>query len=352
MVHTLVFLQTVPYPTGFFICDLCREKGSGAVFHCSACHFDLHPSCIATGEQISHFSHFKHPLHIETLASNKTHTCDVCGDPAFPTVYHCDECDFDMHPHCSRAPRLIQHSCHKHILQLISKVDAYSGSCWCDGCGKEATNHVYHCSTCDFDLHISCAMLPCNPFHTKHPEHRLKLFNRADTRLRKASCAECGKDASKWAYGCEACGFYLHVGCANVPGHEVAPPPTSALGDSTSIATSSDIEAVVKMMDRLLVSSSESVTSSEGTAARKVMKMLEQQQQGVPVSLSSMASRLTRDAGDRNTCPTCLEDYESEKQRRDLRCGHHFHTGCILRWLDSSNRCPVCRQQVMFVDGS
>lgn len=306
MVHTLVFLQTVPYPTGFFICDLCREKGSGAVFHCSACHFDLHPSCIATGEQISHFSHFKHPLHIETLASNKTHTCDVCGDPAFPTVYHCDECDFDMHPHCARAPRLIQHSCHKHILQLISKVDAYSGSCWCDGCGKEATNHVYHCSTCDFDLHISCAMLPCNPFHTKHPDHRLKLFYRADTRLRKASCAECGKDASKWAYGCEACGFYLHVGCANVPGHEVAP-PASALGDSTSIATSSDIEAVVKMMDRLLVSSSESVTSSEGTAARKVMKMLEQQQLGVPVSLSPTASRLTRDAGDRNTCPTCLE---------------------------------------------
>lgn len=141
------------------------------------------------------------------------------------------------------------------------------------------------------------------------------------------------------------------MGCANVPGHEVAP-TASALGDSTSIATSSDIEAVVKMMDRLLVSSSESVTSSEGTAARKVMKMLEQQQLGVPVSLSPTASRLTRDAGDRNTCPTCLEDYESEKQRRDLRCGHHFHTGCILRWLDSSNRCPVCRQQVMFLDGS
>lgn len=151
-------------------------------------------------------------------------------------------------------------------------------------------------------------------------------------------------------YGCEACGFYMHVGCGNLPGHEVAP-LSSALGDSPSSASSSDIEAVVKVMDRLLISSSDTVSSSEGRAVRRVMKMLEQQQQVVPVSLSSAASRVSRDGGDRSACPTCLEEYESEKQRRNLRCGHHFHTSCILRWMDSSNRCPVCRQQVIFIDG-
>ncbi|KAH7366281.1 hypothetical protein KP509_18G071100 [Ceratopteris richardii] len=347
MVHTLVLLESVPYPTGFFICDLCREKGSGSVFHCSACHFDLHPSCIATSEQISHFSHYNHALHIENLDTNKVHTCDVCGDPAFPTVYHCDDCEFDMHPHCARAPRFIHHTFHKHILQLRLKKDVYSGCCWCDICGKEAFNSIYHCSSCKFDVHISCAMLPCNPYNSKHPEHRLKLLSKIS---RKASCVECGKEASRWAYGCESCGFYLHVDCANIPRHEVAALPTSALGDSTSLATASDIKTVVKMMDRLLISSAESVSSTEGAAARRVMKMLEQQQHGVPVSLSPSVSMLTRD-GDRNTCPTCLEEYASEKQRKSLRCGHHFHTGCILRWLDNSNRCPVCRREVMFIDG-
>ncbi|KAH6558847.1 hypothetical protein KP509_1Z042300 [Ceratopteris richardii] len=347
MVHTLILLQTAPYPSGFFICDLCRERGSGAVFHCSACHFDLHPSCVATGELISHFTHFEHPLHLETLANNRGHTCNVCGDPASPTVYRCDECRFDVHPHCARAPRFIQHSCHKHILKLIAKEDAYSGSCWCDVCGKEVTSRMYHCSSCEFDVHISCIMLPCNPYSAKHPEHRLKLFNRQS---RKASCAECCKDASKWGYVCETCGLYLHVDCASIPGHEVAASPASALGDSTSLVSSTDVEAVLKMMGRLLVPSAHGISPTEGAAARKVMKLLEQQKQVVPANLCPVVSRLTTD-GDGNICPTCLEDYTSENQRRGLRCGHHFHTGCILHWLESSNRCPVCRQQVIFIDG-
>lgn len=362
MGHKLVFLQKAPYATGYYVCDLCQERGSGSVFHCSACHFDLHPVCIATGEQESHFSHFQHPLQLQTLSSNKTHTCDGCGESAFPLVYTCSPCDFDLHPHCMRAPRFVQHSSHKHVLKLVSKEQAYPGGCWCDACGAEAKKMVYHCEQCKFDLHISCIMLPSNPLHAVHPEHRLKLMYRSPDRGRRMKCIECGKDASKWTYECEVCGFYVHAMCAQMPSHEVVAPSSSSDAGPPSPASSHDVEAVVKVMDKLLLvssssspSSAEAISTGEARAMLKVKKMLEQQQQLQPCdpisrSSVSVSASIVRDGDDQHTCPACLDAYDVEKQRRNLRCGHHFHTGCILRWMESSNRCPVCRQQIILLE--
>jgi hypothetical protein len=44
-------------------------------------------------------------------------------------------------------------------------------------------------------------------------------------------------------------------------------------------------------------------------------------------------------------CTICLESIEenvvSENANVKTRCGHHFHSGCLEKWV--CNTCPVCR---------
>uniref|UniRef100_A0A6C0BZ28 RING-type domain-containing protein n=1 Tax=viral metagenome TaxID=1070528 RepID=A0A6C0BZ28_9ZZZZ len=40
-------------------------------------------------------------------------------------------------------------------------------------------------------------------------------------------------------------------------------------------------------------------------------------------------------------CSICLNDIIDN--RYILGCAHHFHENCILRWLENSNSCPICR---------
>ena len=53
------------------------------------------------------------------------------------------------------------------------------------------------------------------------------------------------------------------------------------------------------------------------------------------------------------SCSICIDDFEpGEKIRLLPRCGHAFHTDCILPWLtERSGSCPLCKRNVMG-DGS
>lgn len=44
-------------------------------------------------------------------------------------------------------------------------------------------------------------------------------------------------------------------------------------------------------------------------------------------------------------CPICIEDLGSaEEYITTLRCGHRFHTMCIIEWRCRCSACPYCRQ--------
>ncbi|XP_046863891.1 E3 ubiquitin-protein ligase RNF181-like [Xenia sp. Carnegie-2017] len=45
-------------------------------------------------------------------------------------------------------------------------------------------------------------------------------------------------------------------------------------------------------------------------------------------------------------CPICLEKYEKEEMYVQLPCDHKFHETCIMRWLEQTNSCPVCRYEL------
>lgn len=46
------------------------------------------------------------------------------------------------------------------------------------------------------------------------------------------------------------------------------------------------------------------------------------------------------------TCVVCLADFDLGDVARKLPCGHHFHRGCIDRWLQRNKRCPLCMHPV------
>jgi hypothetical protein len=52
------------------------------------------------------------------------------------------------------------------------------------------------------------------------------------------------------------------------------------------------------------------------------------------------------EAGEKQGCSICLEDYPEGMQTRGLPCGHIFHTECIYQWLVSHNTCPNCKRRV------
>ncbi|XP_046644514.1 E3 ubiquitin-protein ligase AMFR-like [Daphnia pulicaria] len=49
-----------------------------------------------------------------------------------------------------------------------------------------------------------------------------------------------------------------------------------------------------------------------------------------------------------NKCAIC---WEAAAVARRLPCGHHFHHGCLLHWLEQDPTCPTCRRQLL-EDGS
>lgn len=51
---------------------------------------------------------------------------------------------------------------------------------------------------------------------------------------------------------------------------------------------------------------------------------------------------------DEDVCPTCLDDYTPENPKITTRCSHHFHLGCIYEWLERSESCPICGQEMEF----
>nr|GMC87314.1 probable E3 ubiquitin-protein ligase RHB1A [Ipomoea batatas] len=49
-----------------------------------------------------------------------------------------------------------------------------------------------------------------------------------------------------------------------------------------------------------------------------------------------------------DVCPTCLEEYDEENPKIITQCEHHFHLSCILEWMERSDTCPVCDQEMVF----
>ncbi|PKA60834.1 E3 ubiquitin-protein ligase [Apostasia shenzhenica] len=46
-------------------------------------------------------------------------------------------------------------------------------------------------------------------------------------------------------------------------------------------------------------------------------------------------------------CCICLSAYDDGVELRQLPCGHHFHCGCIDKWLHINATCPLCKYNII-----
>ena len=47
-----------------------------------------------------------------------------------------------------------------------------------------------------------------------------------------------------------------------------------------------------------------------------------------------------------NNCAICIDEFEENDQLHLLPCQHSFHSQCILKWLNRSKLCPICRYEL------
>ncbi|XP_058763599.1 E3 ubiquitin-protein ligase At1g12760-like isoform X1 [Vicia villosa] len=46
-------------------------------------------------------------------------------------------------------------------------------------------------------------------------------------------------------------------------------------------------------------------------------------------------------------CCICLSAYDDGVELRQLPCGHHFHCGCVDKWLHINATCPLCKYDIL-----
>jgi len=45
-------------------------------------------------------------------------------------------------------------------------------------------------------------------------------------------------------------------------------------------------------------------------------------------------------------CAVCQDDFVDGVEIMQMHCGHVFHTECLMPWLEKSNSCPICREEL------
>lgn len=50
-----------------------------------------------------------------------------------------------------------------------------------------------------------------------------------------------------------------------------------------------------------------------------------------------------------DTCVVCLDKFQRNKNLIKLNCQHVFHGHCILRWIQTKKKCPLCQVKISTV---
>ncbi|KAG4156735.1 hypothetical protein ERO13_D02G015333v2 [Gossypium hirsutum] len=183
-------------------------------------------------EESNNYGH-QHPLLLilnqDQLIHNQsgvTH-CSRCGDKVSATCFYCAEhCGFYLHKVCAEAPLELNHPFHlNHPLLLMQKSPHLSGAYFCSFCHEFGDKSVYHCSSCELEFHIKCALFTLNiaENNLKELEHvalhdPLISTENGDKKLKDVSkCFGCWEPLAMCTHFSPDCGFNLHEKCAELP---------------------------------------------------------------------------------------------------------------------------------------
>ncbi|RAL38865.1 hypothetical protein DM860_015226 [Cuscuta australis] len=153
--------------------------------------------------EICHFSHPQHKMGFEY--SELPFKCDGCKEAGIGSRYKCGTCDYDLHMHCAVPASSVAHPFYpKCSFQFLARSPG-SVPRYCNACEKDISGFLYHCNSCGFDLHPCCAKLPTV---LQDGEVKLYLYRKVS-----ASCHRCGRKGRSWSYRSTCKKYNLHVAC-------------------------------------------------------------------------------------------------------------------------------------------
>ncbi|KAI4323340.1 hypothetical protein L6164_022954 [Bauhinia variegata] len=171
---------------------------------------------------LTHFSH-RHALQPCQVDEEDQAFCSCCELQTTGPAYECtkSKCDFYLHELCFELPKQVRLQSHpQHPLTLLPSPPYQNGGDFCSACGDSAAAFTYHCSICQFNLHVGCASLPESLKLEQH-EHPLILhtvfpFKREDAQNQIFLCGLCNRSVQEicWAFYCQECDYRTHLECA------------------------------------------------------------------------------------------------------------------------------------------
>ncbi|KAG0616867.1 hypothetical protein M758_5G147400 [Ceratodon purpureus] len=215
--HALEFLPQVPSGTNGRYCNLCCEDIVDEHYHCRSCDFDAHSHCSRLEVEVNVFFH-KHPLQLLIRSyynGNPDAICCFCEESLQRSewVYRCEQCDFDVHAHCTKHPEeILREEEHEHRLTFIQCPPGKCLSCACCNGEVRGNSWRYTCTQrlCTYDLHPACVLIAVDPICVFDKGHQLRL-----RRSKKGFfCGSCGGFGYSWYYHCDGCDVSIHLDCA------------------------------------------------------------------------------------------------------------------------------------------
>ncbi|KAM0060810.1 putative chromatin regulator PHD family [Helianthus debilis subsp. tardiflorus] len=151
-------------------------------------------------------SHFSHPQHrLKPGYTEVPFKCDGCKEVGIGSNYKCTTCNYDLHVHCALPSPSITHPFYtKCSFQFLSRPPGPIAR-YCNACEKAVSGFVYHCKLCGFDLHPCCAKLPTM---LDDGEVELYLYIKVGS-----ACHRCGRKGRSWSYRSKCKKYNLHVAC-------------------------------------------------------------------------------------------------------------------------------------------
>uniref|UniRef100_A0A251SZ37 Putative DC1, Zinc finger, RING/FYVE/PHD-type n=1 Tax=Helianthus annuus TaxID=4232 RepID=A0A251SZ37_HELAN len=165
---------------------------------------------------------------ITTMTQNDA-SCNACLIPIETTMsfYKCkfngQGCNFLLHEWCTRLPPEIkghkyytgQKYLQEHTLLLSPKPAREFIGFMCDVCRRHSNGFAYSCVQCSYTMDVWCAFTRAKIIHKSHPNHLLSRnygFASEDDYCRM--CLSGFTADGNISFGCDACEFHLHAGCA------------------------------------------------------------------------------------------------------------------------------------------
>ncbi|KAL3533947.1 hypothetical protein ACH5RR_007468 [Cinchona calisaya] len=162
---------------------------------------------------IQHFSH-EHLLEHTMLQPKGNCSCFGCKRDILPDkyCYKCRTCPFYLHQVCYNMPQKVQHPAdpNHHLTLLVMPLSAEE-FIECEACQEPIAGFYYNCAMCGNFYHMLCFAIPLSVKLPVHP-HTLKLEFSPPY---KFQCDLCDRPSDHgWLYRCGLCEFDVHISCA------------------------------------------------------------------------------------------------------------------------------------------